>query len=164
MKNTLKMMAVIGSVMVAQGAFAEGSTETFLKSAIEGNLAEIQMGKLAQAKGSTDVVRAYGKTLEADHMQANVNAVKTAAAVGVEVPTRPSNEQQAEYKKMAKLSGVKFDKEFIGAMVDDHKDDVELYQKESAKTEDGEVASYARATLPVIQGHLNVATDLKAKM
>ena len=165
MKTTLKMIAMVGAVAIAAPAvWAEGSTETFMKTAIEGNLAEIQLGKLAQVKGTTDDVRALGKTLETDHAQANMNAVKTAAAVGVEVPTRPSNAQQAAYKKLAKLTGGKFDKEFIAEMVDDHKDDVKAYEAESAKTEDGEVASYARATLPVIQGHLNVATDIKAKM
>lgn len=164
MKNLLKM-AVMGAVIVAApAAWAEGSAESFMKMAIEGNLAEVQLGKLAQSKGYSDGVRAYGKTLEADHTQANVNAVKTAMAAGIDVPTAPSNAQQTKYKKLAKLSGAKFDKEFIDMMVDDHEDDVDAYAKEAKMTEDGAVATYASATLPVLQGHYQVAKDLQSRM
>lgn len=167
MKTNLKMFAMVGALAIAAPAVwaadGGGSTEKFMKMAIEGNLAEIQLGKLAQERGASDGVKAYGKTLEADHATANVNAVKTAMDAGVDVPTRPSNDQQATYKKLAKLKGEKFDKEFVSMMVDDHEDDVEAYATEAKKVEDGSVATYAAATLPVLQGHLQVAKDLKAK-
>lgn len=165
MKHGLKMMAVAGMLALAAGSvWAEGSAEKFMKMAIEGNLAEVQLGKLAQQKGSTAEVRAYGQTLEADHASANLNAVKTAMAAGIDVPTAPSNAQQAQYKKLAKLSGKKFDKEFIDMSVDMHEDDVKAYGDEAKVTEDGAVATYASATLPVLQGHLQVAKDLQARM
>ncbi|HKA74242.1 MAG TPA: DUF4142 domain-containing protein, partial [Xanthobacteraceae bacterium] len=45
--------------------------QAFLKKAIEGNYAEIEMGKLAQQKGASDGVRSFGKQLEQDHAAAN---------------------------------------------------------------------------------------------
>ena len=42
---------------------ADKATEKFLKEAIEGNLAEVQMGELAQQQGESEAVRSFGKQL-----------------------------------------------------------------------------------------------------
>jgi putative membrane protein len=42
-----------------------------MKAAIEGNFAEIDMGKLAQEKGNSDEVRQFGTMLVKDHTDAN---------------------------------------------------------------------------------------------
>ena len=51
------------------------ASQTFIKNAIEGNLAEIQMGQLAQKNGSSEGVRSFGQMLERDHTDANQKAM-----------------------------------------------------------------------------------------
>ena len=46
-------------------------------------------------------------------------------------------------------------------MVSDHKDAVELFQKEADKGSDLDVKSFARDTLPKLEHHLEMAIDLK---
>src|SRR5205085_327434 len=48
---------VLGSASHAQ----DRAGQKFLKEAIEGNLAEVQMGKLAQKNGSSEAVRSFGQ-------------------------------------------------------------------------------------------------------
>jgi hypothetical protein len=48
-------------------AAAESDDKAFLKEAIQGNLAEISMGELAQKNGSSEGVRSFGQTLVQDH-------------------------------------------------------------------------------------------------
>ena len=55
----------------AQTKASDRASQTFITKAIEGNLAEIQLGQLAQQKGASDGVRNFGQQLVADHSAAN---------------------------------------------------------------------------------------------
>jgi putative membrane protein len=45
------------------------SEQQFMTEAIQGDLAEVKMGKLAQEKGQSDRVKEFGKMLEQDHSE-----------------------------------------------------------------------------------------------
>jgi putative membrane protein len=140
----------------ASGGFAKDTPgQKFIGKAIEGNLAEVQMGQLAQEKGTRDDVKSYGRMLQQDHSAANQQATAAASTVGVTPPTEPNKKQKADHAKMAKLSGAAFAKH----MVENHKKDIAEYQKE-AKRNDGQVSQYASATLPTLQKHLESAQAL----
>jgi putative membrane protein len=49
-------------------------------------------------------------------------------------------------------------------MVDDHEDAVNLFKSHSESGKDPELKAFAAKTLPVLQGHLNMIKDIKAKM
>jgi putative membrane protein len=104
----MRMTLFAGATLAAALAFApagfaqDKASQKFLKEAIEGNLAEVQMGQLAQKNGTSDGVRSFGQMLE-----------------------------KAAYDRMSKLSGANFDREFAKHMVDDHKKDIKEYEKAS---------------------------------
>src|SRR5947209_5087708 len=60
---------------------AENPSDVFLKKAIEGNYAEIQMGQLAQQKGQSDGVKKFGQMLSDDHSAANQKATAAAQSI-----------------------------------------------------------------------------------
>jgi putative membrane protein len=159
-----RLLATIGLAaaltLSASGGFAKDTPgQKFIGEAIEGNLAEVQMGQLAQEKGTRDDVKSYGRMLQQDHSAANQQATAAASAVGVTPPTEPNKKQKADHAKMAKLSGAAFDSAFAKHMVQDHKKDIAEYQKE-AKRNDAQVSQYASATLPTLQKHLESAQSL----
>jgi putative membrane protein len=140
-------------------AFAKQAPgQPFLTKAIQGNLAEIEMGRLAQEKGQSDAVRSFGQQLVQDHGQANERATTAATAAGVTPPTEPSAKQRADAAKLAKLSGPAFDRQFASHMVMDHKKDVREYQAEAKKNDPA--SGYATETLPTLQKHLETAQSL----
>jgi putative membrane protein len=152
-------LAIIG----AGAALAKDkASESFLKKAIEGNYAEINMGELAQKNGQTDGVKSFGKMLSTDHTAANEKAMEAAKTMGMTVPTGPNTKQTADYDKMAKMSGAQFDKMFAEHMVADHKKDIAEYKKE-AKMKDA-ASEYAGGQIDTLQKHLDTAKSLeKAK-
>src|SRR5664279_4641441 len=81
---------------------ADNSSQTFLKKAIQGNYAEIQMGKLAQQNGKSDGVKQFGQMLSDDHAAANQKALDAAKAMSMSAPEGPTAKQKAEHDKMAK--------------------------------------------------------------
>jgi putative membrane protein len=141
-------------------AWAEdGSSEKFIKEAIQGNLAEMQVGQLAQEKGSIQGVRDFGAMLVKDHQMANEKATQVAQHMSVTPPDKPGQKQTAVYDRLSHLSGPKFDREFTKSMVKDHQEDIAKYQQESLLS--GAAADYAKQTLPKLHEHLKTAEELE---
>ena len=76
----------------ATGAWAQTkpdkAAQTFVTKAVQGNLAEVSMGQLAQEKGDSDGVRSFGQQLVTDHTAANKRAVSIASEMGMTPPSR----------------------------------------------------------------------------
>lgn len=159
----LSAAALIGAMLSAPLALAANTKAgAFMQKAIAGNLAEIKVGELAQQKGASDGVRHFGTVLEQDHSMANNQAMTAASSMGVTPPAQPSREQQALYQRLAALSGRRFDKAFVKAMVKDHRKDIAEYEKE-AKASNSPAASYAQASLPTLRKHLQLAESLERR-
>jgi putative membrane protein len=159
--RTISILApgIIAAAM-SSSAFAQGADQKFIKEAIEGNLAEVQMGQLAQQNGQSQGVKDFGQMLVTDHGQANTKAQSVAQSMNVTPPTEPNAKQKKEYDKMSKLNGPAFDKAFAQHMVTDHKKDIAAFQKET-KSKNQQVAGFASETLPTLQKHLQTAQSLQ---
>ena len=142
----------------AQAKKADSASQSFIKSAIEGNYAEINVGKLAQEKGKSDAVKQFGQTLVTDHTAANEKAIAAAKEIGVTPPTGSGLMEKGTYLKLKVLSGDTFDRSFANSMVSDHKADIKEFQKESSKTD--AAGQFAKQTLPTLQKHLQQAQQL----
>jgi putative membrane protein len=145
-------------VLRAQSAGSADANRIFMNKAMQGDLAEIQIGKLAQQKGTNDKVKRFGEKLVADH-GANLEKAKSVAqSMGVIPPTAPNAAQKASYDRLNKLSGSKFDRKFAAHMVRDHKKDIKEFRHESKKS--GASADFARQTAPKLRQHLRIAESL----
>lgn len=155
-------------IAVAAGAFLSTSVafatdkpdQHFLQESIQGNLAEQRVGHLAEQKGASQEVKDFGAMLAKDHGDANEKAQQAAASLGVTAPTKPSVKERAMFRELSMFSGDNFDKHFIKAMVKDHQEDIAKYQKE-ADSGSGPAADYAKAILPGLHKHLEMAQRLQ---
>ncbi len=136
--------------------------KAFLREAIQGNLAEVDMGRLAQKRSRNEEIKNFGDMLVQDHSEANTRANAVARQIGLNPPTRPSVKQRLSYGYYASLRGNTFDRQFVKHMVDDHKKDIQAYQAQ-AQSGTGPVADYAKQTLPTLEKHLNTAESLQSK-
>lgn len=152
--------ALASMLAVPLALAADTKADAFMQKAIQGNLAEIKVGQLAQRKGASEGVRRFGAVLEQDHSTANSQAMTAASSMGVTPPAEPGAKEQAQYRHLASLSGTKFDKAFVKAEVKDHEKDIAEFKKE-AKAGNNPAASYAQASLPTLQKHLRMAQSLE---
>ncbi len=154
----LAFMSVLAlSGVQAQESKQSKASDMFMKQAMQGDMAEIQVGKLAQEKGEDQQVKDFGQTLVSDHQQNLDKARSLAQTIGMTPPDSVSAEQKATYDKLSRLSGRQFDREFAQHIVQDHKDITE-FERESKKS--GDVASFAQDTLPVLRKHLQIAEQI----
>jgi len=146
----------------AQNNKVDSASKKFLTTAIEGDLAEIDVGKLAQQKGQSEDVKSFGQQLVKDHSEHKDKAIALAKQLGVDPPTGPSVAQKATYLKLKLLSGASFDRSFANSMVKDHQADIEDYQKQTAKNDP--TGPFAKETLPTLQKHLKMAQSVQEKV
>ncbi len=142
-----------------QSQKADKASKTFIKNAIEGNYAEINVGKLAQQKSKIEAVKNYGQMLVTDHTAANDKAIAAAKEMGVRPPSGSSVMEKATYLKLKVLTGDTFDKNFAKTMVSDHKADITEFQKEASKSDP--VGQFAKNALPTLNKHLQEAQKLQ---
>jgi putative membrane protein len=146
-------------LLFTAAAAQDKASQKFITEAIEGNLAEVSMGELAQKNAQGANVKAFGQMLASDHGAALQEAKEAATSLGVTQPAGPNAKQKADYDKLAKLNGAAFDKAFAQHMVMDHKKDIAAYRKAS-KVKDA-AGQYAQKTLPTLQKHLETAQSIQ---
>jgi putative membrane protein len=135
--------------------------KTFVKDAAEGGLTEIQLGKLAQEKASSDAVKQFGQRMVDDHTKANEQLKRIAAEANITVPDSIDSKRQARIDKLSALIGTQFDQAFIKDQLKDHEEDVRKFQAEAENGSNAQIKSFASSTLPTLKEHLNMAKDLK---
>jgi putative membrane protein len=135
----------------------------FVRKAAQGGLAEVELGKLATQKASSDDVKKFGQRMVDDHTKANDQLKQLAQQKGIDLPTQPDAKDKATMDRLQKLSGDQFDKAYMQTMVKDHTKDVSEFQKASQSAKDPDVKNFAAQTLPTLQDHLKEAKNIAPK-
>jgi len=154
---------VVTPLLILACSAAKDSNK-FATNAAQGGMAEVELGRLATQRAGDASVREFGARMVADHSRANVELKQIAAQKGIQLPGDVNSEQKSEMDKLAKMSGAEFDKEYMSAMVKDHKDDVKDFQTQSQSGNDPEIKAFAGKTLPTLQQHLQMAEQTAQKV
>jgi putative membrane protein len=139
----------------AAGASAGPSMDkAFVKKALEGSMAEVQMGQLALQKSSDDQVKQFAQRMVDDHGKMVDQMKPVAEQMGVKVPDSPSKGQMKSMEKMKALSGDDFDKAYIKDMVKDHKKDSSEFKQEAQSTQNPQLKELVTQGSQTIDSHL----------
>ncbi|HZQ94651.1 MAG TPA: DUF4142 domain-containing protein [Candidatus Sulfotelmatobacter sp.] len=150
-----------GTPMSAKRSAGHASTDAaFVKRAARGGLAEVELGQLATQKASSEEVKKFGQRMVDDHGKANDQLKQVAQQEHIDVPTELDAKDKATKARLEKLSGEKFDRAYMSAMVQDHKSDVAEFTRESKISKNPAVKSFAEQTLPTLREHLKEAEKI----
>src|SRR3569832_1564497 len=79
--------------------------QNFVKKAAQGGMAEVELGKLATQKASSDDVKKFGQRMVDDHTKANDQLKQIAGSKGISLPTDLDAKDQALKDRLSKLDG-----------------------------------------------------------
>jgi putative membrane protein len=144
---------------LAQDKMGKRDLRTLQKLA-QGDIAEVQAGKLAQDKAASAEVKKFGARMIEDHGRMLDEKKQMAQAKGVKLPDGPGKKHAAEMKKLQGLSGAAFDREYMGDMVKDHEEDLKAVQKTAKDAKDPELRAGAQKAEPIIKEHLEMAKQI----
>jgi putative membrane protein len=132
----------------------------FVKNALQGGIAEVQLGQLTLQKSSNDQVKQFAQKMIDDHTRLGEQMKPVAQQVGVAVPTEPSKKDRQTMAKLQALSGPAYDQAYIKDMVKDHKKDLSDFQMEASSGQDAAVKDAATQGSQIISQHLQMAQQL----
>lgn len=147
--------------MGSSGQTAQATKDKmFVRNAIEGGLAQIQLGQMAEQKAASDDVKALGRQMVDDHTALNKDMASVADSMGVMLPKHINKMDQAEYEKLNGLSGDAFDTEYLTMMVKDHHKDLREFRVEAVDTQDPSLRDAAVKGAKTIHEHLVMVDKL----
>jgi putative membrane protein len=136
----------------------------FLEKAAQANLAEIDVGKLAQAKATRDDLKKFGAKMALDHGKTLKELQALAVKKGITLPKAPDDAHKAQATALSRASGREFDLTYVkNAGVADHWAAKELFQS-GTQSNDASIRAFAQKVLPEIQHHLEMAESLSKNM
>lgn len=159
------MKLKIAAMMLAAplAAFAASNPDAaFFKKAAEAGISEVEAGKLAQEKASSQKIKDFGAMMVSDHSAAGEKLKALAASKDMTLPSSSSVSQMATKAKLDVLSGETFDKSYLKGQLKAHREAVALFKKESTTGQDSDAKAFATATLPTLRSHLKAVTALAA--
>ena len=181
-KTTLLAAAIAGVMLAAAPAWSQTastpstamkdtassdkiarSDASMMKDLAQGNMGEIDAGKLALEKSQNADVKKFAQMMVDDHTKALGEVTALAQTKGVVLPDGAGAMAKTKATAMKALSGSLFDKEYAKhAGVGDHEKTVKLLKKIEKDGKDADFKALATKMLPTVEGHLKMAKDLAA--
>jgi len=181
--------AAVGTAGAADRTAVHDSERDFVNHQLSDGLAEVELGKLASERSANPSVKQFAQMLVQDHTNAGNALRETATKYGIQPAPQVDDKHKDLMDKLSKLRGAEFDRAYIGAMVDEHKNAVDslesrvdsqggitdrLTDKDSAnsrpvpeKSDNAPataVNTWAAKTLPTVRHHLDEARMLDDRL
>ena len=132
----------------------------YFREMAQGNLAEVQAGKLAQERASADEVKQYAERMVEDHGKMLSEQQAMAQSKGVQMPEEPSRAQQRAMKRLQDQKGERFDRAYMSQMVQDHEKTLKLVRDAAKNAKDPQLKAMAQKAAPDIEQHLQMAKQI----
>lgn len=152
-------IAVAGGGLSSAFAAEAPATKDVLMKVHQTNHKEIEMGKLAEKKGTSKEVKEFGKMLVKDHTAAEQKVMSLAKKEKLDLgKVEPSTSDMASMAK-----GAEFDAHFGKMMLDDHKKDVSELTDARDNTKDEALREFLTGILPTLKKHQSEAEKIVDK-
>lgn len=170
MRRTFFILAAM-LLAVAGGGAARAQTDTvsdqdktFLKGQQETNIVEVDLGKVAIERATSEKVRELASMLLSDHQKVMELNRALSTKLGLPIPEQPSAEQQATAEKVKAQTGAAFDAAYVAAQVEGHTKSVSKAQQEISSGSHPEVKAFATEYVPKAQMHLQHSQAAQAAL
>jgi putative membrane protein len=142
---------------------AQMTDKAFVRKALQGGMAEVQLGQLALQKSSNDDVKQFAQKMVDDHTKLGDEMKQVAQQLSVKPPDSPSGKDKSTMSKLQALNGDEFDKAYIKDMVKDHQQDEKDFRTEANNTTNPTLKQVASQGAQVIGEHLQMIEQIAQK-
>ena len=142
----------------AQQPKSLAADSVFMQRASSAGLLQVKLGRLAEKKGTSPAVVEFGKRMVTDYSKANEELKAAAKVAGYPGPALLRQDQQT-FDRFQGKSRSSFDKAYMAEMVKQHREEVQLFQGESAGGRVQSLKQLASRMLPEMEQRLSLATE-----
>ena len=158
-------------LLVAGSAFAQAPNDAQIAAiVVTANQVDIDAGKLAESKGGTQDVKAFGKGMVTDHSAVNKQAEALAKKLKLTPESNPTSQSLKDggvtnIASLKKLKGAAFDKAYIDHEVTYHEQVIDAIKTTLIpNAKNAELKALLEQGLPLFQGHLEHAKQIQASL
>jgi putative membrane protein len=137
--------------------------KAFVRKALQGGMAEVQLGQLALQKSSNADVKQFAQKMIDDHTKLGDEMKQVGQQMGIKAPDSPSSKDKSAIAKLQTLNGDDFDKAYIKDMVKDHQQDAKDFKQEAQTTTNPALKSVVVQGQQVIDEHLQMIQQIAQK-
>lgn len=161
MKQLFAAASLVALLAAAPAIAAEAmSAKDFVRQAQEGNMAEVELGRIAQNMAQSQDVKGFAEGMVNDHGKAMDQLTELAKDKNIDLPGKLDDAHQKKAEKLQGMKGAEFDQAYLSDMVKDHQREVQRYQQAQKSVDDSDIKAYIQQTLPILQQHLQTAQKL----
>jgi len=169
MKHVATAVPLALAVLMAPAAVsAQAITDAQIAAiVVTANQVDIDAGKLASSKGSSEAVKAFGKQMVTDHTGVNKQAGDLVAKLGVKPEDNPTAQSikaggADNVRALSALSGAAFDKAYVDHEVAYHQQVLDAIDKTLVPgAQNAELKALLVKVRPAFAAHLQHAQDLQ---
>ena len=141
----------------------ETKADVFAAKAADSDMFEIEAAKLAAKRSTNASVKKFAAEMEKAHAKTSeeLKAAIATSGAAITLPTALSSDAQGKLDDLNKADAKDFDKKYADSQVDAHQAALNLLQRYAQDGDTAAIKSFAAATAPKVQEHLNMAEGLK---
>jgi putative membrane protein len=140
------------------GTVGADNNREFLTKAMDANMTEIELGRMAQNQAASADVKGFAQMMVTDHGKSLDSLKPIASRQGTPMVAQLDEEHRQLRDRLASLRGAEFDREYMRAMVDGHEKVVAMLQARAGENGGDpmamEINQWAAEKLPTTQHHL----------
>lgn len=167
------------------GGAASAGARDFVEQVTHSSMAEVQLGQMASERAENAEVKQFGQMMVRDHSKASDELKQLLSPYNIPMPTELDDDHRELIEKLRNHRGAEFDREYMAAMVDGHRDMQGLLedraedgrndpqshgQTNPAAAEDTQESvnaalnQWALKTKPAVDRHLETAEQIQEKL
>jgi len=150
-------------IVAASPTFSQQDVN-FVRTAAASGSAEIELAQLASSRAVTPQVRDFAYRMLNDHRLMADDLDRRVIRRGMTVSWSPDPDDVTTYNRLASLSGEDFDRAYMEHMVMAHERALRTFQRQVGYGQDPDLREGAQAAIPVVQGHLAMAREVRASL
>lgn len=152
--------AAVGAVSAS--TVGQMSTDAFVTNAAIGDMYEIEAGKIAQQKGRSADVKAFGKMMVTDHTALSNEMKPLVIAAGKSLPTGLDERRKGMIDNLNAAAPADFDQVYLSQQEAAHSETLTLMKGYADNGDDAGLKAAAAKAAPKVQAHLDQVKKLQS--
>jgi putative membrane protein len=130
------------------------ATPDFAKTVMSSNMFEVKSSEMAETKAEAADVKEFAAAMIKDHTKADEDLKAALGGEGSKVPAEIAPKHAAMLKQLEAANGADFQTLYIDMQAQAHMEAVALFRTYAGSGDNPAVMSFAKETLPVLEGHM----------
>lgn len=164
MPLTRAFAAIVLLVPAAEAQVTSSADTTFIRQAVQGNLTEVALGRLADSRADADAVEEFAKRMIADHNAMNQEWSDLGRDNDMRFSVEFGESGKEVIGRLEDLEDQAFDQEYMAEMIRHHEQNLAAFQRAASTASSPDVRRLAATGASTIREHLALAREVGSRV